>query len=115
MSSENRVGNTGDLVASYSSSLGLGIPELAIQTGLSEEYLGKIVNGKRQFSRNNLVAIIEVLEKRMEEAEQSENFTFEDKRELLESAGFGLVAGYINTDQIPATCVGGTPLRADED
>jgi hypothetical protein len=113
MSPEIKVGNTGDLVASYCSSVGLGIAELSEKTGLKEEYLQGLVCGKREFSREGIVAIIEVLGKRMEEIGQGDNFTFKLKRELLESAGFGLVAGNINSEDVPPGCVGGMPVRTD--
>jgi hypothetical protein len=111
MSSENNVGKTGDLVVSYCISVGLGVSELAKKTGLKEEYLRDLADGKREFSRDGIVAIIGVLEGKMEEVGQSKNFTFDDKKRLLESAGYGLVAGYINLKDIPPGCVGGMPIR----
>ena len=103
-------GLTGDLVTSYCRLGGIGVSELATTTGLSEEHLKDLIDGKREFDRDNIVDIIHVLENKVIETRQTEKFTFNEKKNLLESAGYGLVAGYIDPKDIPPGCVGAMPI-----
>ena len=102
---------TGSLIASYCGTVNLNVADLAKETGLKEKYLKQLIDGKREFFRDNLVTIIGVLERKMEESGQGENFRFENKKALLESAGYGPVMGCIDTELIPPGCVGGMPIR----
>jgi hypothetical protein len=79
---------------------------MAKETGFLEEYVEKLFSGDRQFSREAVERVAEVIKRKMDETGQGDKFGFSEEKELLESAGYAAIAP-------PSTCIGGMPIRPD--
>jgi hypothetical protein len=98
---QSSIANFQDLLSGLQSRFNLSDDELIEKTGLLPEYFQNIVTGQRSPTREVVVALIHAIEG-VAVGEESDLFPFEiaEKEQLLNSAGYGLVGGMIDSSDI---------------